>query len=441
MANALSPTAANIISSLGIRGATVGENLPGFVPVLDDNGKISVKLIPDDAAKLAVAPISDVAFVDPYTSEKDAEKRTGSITAPFVSVMEAASRFVPSGYAKAAGCMAFVLFPGRYTDTLVDFPSSNGFSPLSVYMIGVGECVFTSTNVSITGAFTYSGSEVRSPELFLQNVVLNGVLTVSGVPNVTCLGKTFINDLELGGTGSRLYISADSRVSSTNVTKISFLSEADNVGNTSEVDGDTVEGALNTLGRRKIRVAKVSYGSTGITVDSSVEDVSAKPDSAGYEVYDISERDRVFAQGINDILRNGKFESITAGTIQANSISTTSLTANEINVNSFKMGGYRIQIDAYGYLVVLDEDGTAPEPPDNVVLLRDLSNGATYVLGVSDGRMFLQIDSMANGDGSSGNAGYLDYLTVYDPESGVEYRLYVDNGRLMISILDSSSSS
>ena len=441
MANALSPTAANIISSLGIRGATVGENLPGFVPVLDENGKISVKLIPDDAAKLAVAPISDVAFVDPYTSETDEEKRTGSITAPFSSVEEAARRFFPNSFARAAGRIAFVLFPGSYTDALIDFPYANGFSPLSVYIIGVGECVFTSTNVSITGAFTYSGSEVRSPELFFQNIVSNGEVTVSGVPNVTCIGKTFINYLRLAGTDSRLYISADSRVSGTNVTNISFLSEADNVGNTSEVNGATVESALNTLGRRKIRVAKVSNASTGITVDSSVEDVSAESGSGGYEVYDISERDRVFAKGINDILINGKFKSITAGTIQATSISTTTLTAEEIKVNSLKMGGYRIQIDAYGYLVVLDEDGTAPEPPDNVVLLRDLSNGATYVLGVSDGRMFLQLDSEANGGDSSGPDVYLDYLTVYDPDSGTEYRLHVDNGRLIISIQDSSSSS
>ena len=70
MAN-LSPTAANILSSLGIKGATVGENIAGCVPVLDANGKISVNLIPEGAAKLSVSSISNVVFVESTRESAD----------------------------------------------------------------------------------------------------------------------------------------------------------------------------------------------------------------------------------------------------------------------------------------------------------------------------------------------------------------------------------
>ena len=141
MANALQPTAANIISSLGIKGATVSENLPGYVPVLDATGHLNAKFIPANAEQYAIQPLSDVAFVDPYTTvgfdsegtdvDTDPENmiRIGSIAAPFKSVTEAASRYAPTDAALAGKYAAFMLAPGKYDDGEIAFPSAR--MPLS----------------------------------------------------------------------------------------------------------------------------------------------------------------------------------------------------------------------------------------------------------------------------------------------------------------------
>jgi hypothetical protein len=90
MANALNPTAANIISSLGVKGATSegGEGYSGYVPMLDESGKLSLSFIPQGAAAMAMPPLHDVAFVDPGSNS---ETPTGSIAAPFKTLSDAAS--------------------------------------------------------------------------------------------------------------------------------------------------------------------------------------------------------------------------------------------------------------------------------------------------------------------------------------------------------------
>ena len=431
------PTAANIISSLGVKGAIssipAGEEASkyaGFVPVLDANGMLNAKFIPSDAAQISIPPLSNVAYVDPYTKvneyadDGETRLRVGSVVAPFKSIEEAAANFSPTSDAKAGKYVAFVLAPGKYDDSEIVFQS--GMAPLSVYLIGTGECRFSDniTNLVVSGISSASGG--RRPVLFLQNVYMKGEISVSTGADAVVIGKSYIHQLSVG-SGSKLSLSSDSRVDSTDAGTVSYISEDSRIGNTSGVNGTTVKDALGRLGRRRIRVARLSGISSGIDTGSSsymdILETSSGSDSFG--VFDLRVRDKVFVDAINRLFSERKnivAESVTASSVVADSIKT-----KELRMDSLALGGYRIEIDTYGYLVVSDGSANPPRPPDSVVLLRDTVNGALYLLGVSNGRMYI-----AGADDESSSSDPLDVMTVYDPDSGAEYAVSVEEGRLVI---------
>ena len=420
------PTAANIISSLGVKGAIssipAGEDASkyeGFLPVLDANGRLNANFIPPEAAQISIPTLSNVAYVDPYTDVQEyaadgiTRLRVGSVVAPFKSIEEAAANFSPTEDAKSGKYVAFVLAPGKYEDTEMRFPS--GRSPLSVYLIGTGNCIFASniTTFSIHGMSSASGG--RRPVLFLQNVYMAGEISVSTGADAVVIGKTYVHQLSVG-SGSKVSIASDCRVDSTNAGTVAFLSEDSRIGNTSGVKGDTVKDAVGRLGRRKVRISKITADSSGIDIDSSsfvdVSETSSSGDSFG--VFDLRMRDRVLVESIKRLFDRGKnivADSVTAKTVVADSVRT-----KELRMDSLALGGYRIEIDAYGYLVVSDGSATPPRPPDSVVLLRDTVNGALYMLGVSNGRMYI-----AGADDESSSSDPVDVMTVYDPDSGTEY--------------------
>lgn len=416
MANALSPTAANIISSLGIKGATVSENLSGFVPVLDENGKISVNLIPDDAAKLAVESMSNVVFVDPYTEEDDPSARTGSIVAPFKTISEAASRSTPAG-----DRIAIVLAPGVYGDGGVVFSGS----PKHVYLIGIGECVIDADPMAISGLGA-------APELFLRDISSAHAINVVGSPKITLLGKTYVKNLN-ASEGATLSVSADSRVDSTSISKV-FLASDDRIGNTSSVDGETVKDALGRLDARKIRVAKISGAGSGIDVWSSYEDIGASS-FGGFDAYDMRARDSALVGAIKDLyskFRNLNAESVTAETITA----TGTLNANTLSIDVLRLGGYNVEIDTYGYLVIAE---SAPHGHDDGAwILRDVGDGSLWLLGVEGGRMFVERyyeDSpYGSSDSSDSSSGYpyevVDEIDLLDGSD--TYEVTIVNGRMVI---------
>lgn len=431
------PTAANIISSLGVKGAIssipAGEDASkyeGFLPVLDANGRLNANFIPPEAAQISIPTLSNVAYVDPYTDVQEyaadgiTRLRVGSVVAPFKSIEEAAANFSPTEDAKSGKYVAFVLAPGKYEDTEMRFPS--GRSPLSVYLIGTGNCIFASniTTFSIHGMSSASGG--RRPVLFLQNVYMAGEISVSTGADAVVIGKTYVHQLSVG-SGSKVSIASDCRVDSTNAGTVAFLSEDSRIGNTSGVKGDTVKDAVGRLGRRKVRISKITADSSGIDIDSSsfvdVSETSSSGDSFG--VFDLRMRDRVLVESIKRLFDRGKnivADSVTAKTVVADSVRT-----KELRMDSLALGGYRIEIDAYGYLVVSDGSATPPRPPDSVVLLRDTVNGALYMLGVSNGRMYI-----AGADDESSSSDPVDVMTVYDPDSGTEYAVSVEEGRLVI---------
>ena len=440
-----SPTAANIIASLGVKGAISGipageaaSNYAGFVPVLDANGKLNAKFIPSEVVSLSIPPLSNVAFVDPYTNISEfsngVRARVGSASAPFKSISEAAANFVPTSDALAAKYVAFMLAPGKYEDVEMRFPT--GKAPLSVYLIGLGECSFASniTNFAIYGmSSTISG---RRPVLYIQNLYMAGTISVSTGSDAVVLGKSYIHELSIG-SGNKLSLAAESRVDSTDAGTVAYLTEDSRIGNTSGVKGATVGEAVGRLGRRRIRMANVTADSSGFNIGSSsytdLTEGSSSGDSFGF--FDLRERDRVFVEGINRLFKRGVFDAVVANAVTAKNVVADVVKTKELRMDALSLGGYRLEIDAYGYLVISDGSANPPRPPDSVVMLRDTEDGALYLLGVSNGRMYIT----GADDSSSGTP--MDVMTVYDPDSGSEYAVTMEDGRLVIRLVESSASS
>ena len=423
----IDPTATNIISSLGIKGATVSENSPGFVPILDENGKISANLIPANAAELAVKSLSNVAYIDPGTEVAE-ENRKGSIIAPFKSLYEASRRFGAADGLMQGENVAFVLASGEYSDSSVDFDIGN--NPSGLFLIGLGECVFLQNQFWVTGVSASSGN----PTVCIQGIKFRNTLAINSSADVFVLGHSEVNTLN-ANSGSVLHLSCDSKVYSTSIDDVSYLSEASRVGysrrgdSSSSFPDGTVGKELDRLRKRKIRVSNITVGSHGFDVGSSYSDVSEES-SSGVDIFDMRGRDRELLEGINELFDKGK--DIVAETVTAETVVADVINVKTLRMDSLALGGYRITIDMYGYLVVTDGSATPPRPPDSVILLRD-TDGSVYMLGISNGRAYV-----APADESSAAD---DAITIYDPDSGYEYGLSMSDGRLIITRKDNGSGS
>lgn len=451
MANALSPTAANIISSLGIKGATVVDALPGYVPVLGPDGKLSADFIPEDAALSALPSLSDAAFVDTNT-EVEQSVRKGSIEAPYKTLSEAAANFRPSASSQSAKTVSFILAPGIYgvdgNDT-VEFPPgwnvepSRG-NPSKVYLIGIGGCVL-SNGIVVSGMDTSSGQT-----LVVQNIDIgSNNLTVLGNATVVLLGKTYIGGSLSSGSevieGVRvqkeigvLRISADSHVGSPYASSIEYISNSSKIGNTSGVRGSaTVKDALDRLDSRKIRLTRISGSGSGITAGSSYE-LSAES-AGGHDVYNIGERDIALVNAIRELY--GKFENIDAQTVTAVDIEATgTLKANTLSIDVLKLGGHDIEIDNYGYLVVSNVSPSVPD--DGAVILRDLApgDGRLWLVGVYEGRMFVERYYEDRTEWSSSSSSYEYPYNVVDEidllDGTKNYKVTIVGGQMQIEAVN-----
>lgn len=428
MADARKPTAANIISSLGVKGAI--SRIPhgadasayaNFVPVLDENGKLSVDFIPSSVVEKVVRTISNVAVVDPNT-EVEEDNRSGSTVAPFKTLHEAASKV---GFDSAGRCVV-LLMPGKYSgndNAYMDFRGLGKF----VAIVGIGTCEISSGTFNIYGV---SGGQV-----FLQNITTNNNVQVYYSSGIACLGRTYI-----GGTLTvgqiTLKLSSEARVNSTDAKAIQYLSDSDHIGNTSNVPGATVSKALDRLHSRKIRVTKASVGDSGIDIgSSSFEDIKADSDGST-DIYDLRRHDEVFIQGLNKI--SERMTNLVAETVTAKRIVADEIQVDSLKMNALTLGGYKLGIDTYGYLVVLDGDSEIT-PPKGVILIEDTGssgNGEIYALSVSNGRLYIGDDF-----GSSSSPEVLRQFTVIDSRTGEEYAVTCVNGRLFIDIVAGSGDS
>jgi len=450
MADTILPTAANIISSLGIKGATVSDALPGYVPVLGPDGKLSADFIPADAALSALPGLSDAAFVDPNT-DVEQRLRKGSIEAPYKTLSEAAEKFRPSASSQSAKNVAFILAPGVYGvdgNTSVDFPQGwndefpDRGNPLKVYLIGIGVCRF-SNDIVVSGMDASSGQT-----LVLQNVDIGTHnLTVLGNATVVLLGKTYIGgSLSAGSSDSEgtrvqlnvgvLRLSADSYVGSPFASSIDYISKDARIANTSGVRGSaTVKEALDRLDARKIRFSRIYGSGSGLTAGSSY-DVSAES-AGGYDVYRAVDRDMALVSAIRNLY--GKLSNINAQTVTAVDIEATgTLKAKTLSIDVLKLSGYEVEIDNYGYLVVSDDHPLHPD--DGAVILRDLApgDGRLWLVGVYDGRMF--IDPYYE-DGSISSSSSYDYpysvVDEIDLQDGTtKYKVTIAGGQMQIETVN-----
>lgn len=423
MAN-ISPTAANIIASLGIKGVTDGtdraELQRGYLPMLGADGKLSPEFIPASAAEMSVPPLSDVKFVDSGVAVA-ADHRNGSIAAPFKTIAEAA------GSVNATSRIAIVITPGSYNESSISFPYSD-----EVYLIGIGKCVLTGSTTAIS---MRSGAK-----LFLQEIDAgaNG-LSVTGASEIACLGETHIGTLTADGITLRM--SAESRVDSTSAAKI-YLATDSHVGNTSEVHGATVCDALTRLGRRRIRVANISADSSGIDVgSSSYVDIPASSYGSGVEVFDLRGHDMVMVDFLNRLAKNSR--DIVAETVTAKTITADEFKTRKLEMDYMAIGGYLLTVDAYGYLVVATDGSESssyppvPGPsPDDIIIRDSVLDDVFYRLGVERGRMYI---ANAEQDGSSPYPVRTE-LTITDSYTGLEYQVRMENRRMVIAGFGSSSS-
>lgn len=275
--NTLNPTVANILSSLHIKGASVegGASKAGFVPVLDEHGKLKVSTIPVEAIsemELDV-PALNVAFVDASTTS---ETRTGSIASPFASLSEAAAYEYETG----KYFTDFVIVAGSYGDEEVGIRHTTSGK---IRIFGLGSVEFTTLKF-----FGYKPGSIFE----LDNITVASQLNFAGsatTVSATFTGSGSIHSILLSEDEAALslYVGADFSIGSVSPTEnitVSYLSGSSRVANNSTtVAGATVTDALDSLRAIKIKIPKFTADSTGIHADSSsYEDISVPPGGDTY---------------------------------------------------------------------------------------------------------------------------------------------------------------
>lgn len=416
-----SSTAANIISSLGVKGATWcippgtdGASFGGFVPVLGPGGKLDISFIPEGAAELSVQRLHNVVIVDPGTT---ATTRTGSIIAPFKTISEAAAALVID--AEAESDYTILLTPGVY-DAQEDASVLFAASPKAVYIIGLGKCQLKHAATTFSG-IDYGGS------LTLVNICTTGNISVPNCASVTCRGVTSISGTLSTLSTSVLYLAPEAFIATTTANEVRYLSDTGRIGNSSNVaDSKTASDALNRLNSRLVRVSTMTEDEDGHLVEGAAEDIPAAADSSkNLDFYDLSHHEHTLVAKINnlvDLSKNGVAE-----TLQAKTVTADSIYAKELRINAINLGGYLLAVDAFGYLVVSDS-GTPPDPPSEAILIRDSDTGIVYKIGMSDGRLYI-VDEYDDQD-DPGEVSTI--IPIVDSETGLKYEVFMESGRLMV---------
>lgn len=403
---AYNPTAANILSSLGIKGAALEGTIQaaGCVPVLDENGKLPASFIPEGEIQqaLTVLPLNKVAFVDPATTST---VKNGSIANPFASI----------GAAASAGFPAIVLARGTYSDEQITF-SGIGNSSETVYLIDLGGASFTSRAMLVNGL-------PGTSTVVLVDVRYHGTLRFGCNVNVVCRGLTDVLTMTAseGFSISTLSLDATSNVSSPNATTITSLDKASQVGY--DPGGDkNVSTALDNLKGRKVRVLNFAAGSSGL------EDAGSSDVAAADGRFDLSEHDRQLMEAANEaFLHRGEavdFDHIVAQTVEANTID-----GDEVNAGILTIDGLKIRIDEYNYLVVDDgEESSSSSYSEPGMYLEDVTTGIVYEIGIRGGRMFAR-----NTEQDSSSYVAPTEIRMKDEETGEIYALTVNDGVLVVS--------
>lgn len=341
--NPFTPTAANVIASLGIRGASVtgGTGMAGYVPVLGENGRLdgSTFDVEELAKSLDIAPLTDVAYVD-YGSEHTAP--TGALLAPFKSLKDA----------MAEGFQNYII---AGTPAEAEVVSVNAVTDSPVRIFSLHETAF--------GNLTFTGYKSGQRFTFL-NISADSLVFSSESPcSLVFLGRGTIAKL-VGQTTDRLdpskysiselAYSAEYEIKSKQyVASERLLDISSRVANSStEVQGTTVADATTRLSKRTITVPTfTNEKNVGLVEGQKTVEVTQGP-ADGRDDYRLTGTG--LAEAANGIFHKDNDSPVYAD-ITAATVTATDITANSVKTASMTLGDTTLVIDADGFLVVKED--------------------------------------------------------------------------------------
>lgn len=336
-ANNYSPTLANILSSLKIKGASVtgGSGKSGFVPVLGPNGKLDTSTIPIDSISgmLEVPILNDIAVVD---STADASAATGSIAAPFKTLLAASQ----------AGFKNFLLIGGNYGDDSATL--SNTVTKIRIFSIG------TSTFDTLTFSRYANGAFFE-----LYNVIASTKMefTSSSQCSVSLLGNGLTGKVSAPESiDLRLFIDPTYRVDSLegDYITVTYLAKGSRVENDSvKVPGDTVTDAIDSLSDRKVRIPNFTSDANGLHAPTYT-DVSV---TSLINTYELQSFGIALANAINSIFHKDGDSPIYVDVTADNMTVTNNITSRSVKTNELKLSVSGVEkavvkIDADNFLII-----------------------------------------------------------------------------------------
>lgn len=345
MANAYSPTAANVLSSLGVNGASIegGTAKSGYVPILDASGKLDISTLPMDliSARIEVPALDNAIYVDAKAGQSGVPYvPTGSIVAPFASLREAA----------ATGASGFVLVSGsdyaidsvtmNTEDAVIKLSStgSSSYGSLAFYGYRPGSC-FILENISVGELSFRASCSCR--------VILTGHCTIRKIKGETAdpsdpMSEKYLSEVVIGPSAEVIDIDSS-------VNYVSYWTTSDRLTNSSSVVGKTVSDATDRLGQRHIRTAVFTADASGIHA-SGTQDVTAAEED-GYDCHDITESSKSLAAAANATFYKRNDSPKFSNTVVADLAAEVAVSAPEISAESFYVNDVRMTVTD-GFLTI-----------------------------------------------------------------------------------------
>lgn len=311
--NRFDTTAANILSSLKVRGASLtgGRGKEGYVPVLGSDGTLDLSVIPSDSASalIDIAALRTTAFVDANASYPSGVSPTGSIAKPFKTLKAAAD----------AGFGNFVLVGGAFgTETVSVSNAQHGV----VRIFSLGQSTFDALTLSgYTSGTVFEFSDVS----VLATLMFSGQMPC----RVSLLGDGSVRTLRaLNSASVDATVDAGFVVEDTiGDVDIAYGASSDRIANASSVAGDTVSDALDAVGVRKVRIPVFTYDETGVHADDYVDIAASDGLYSLLGLANIAEAvTTLFHKDGDDVAYNDvQATDVRAGSVVADSTTTESL--------------------------------------------------------------------------------------------------------------------
>jgi len=352
--NKNNPTAANILSSLEVKGATSvgGAEQEWKLPVLNGEGVLDTSLLPIEriSESIDVPTLGDTAYVDPSAgADVEGYQGTGSIVKPFRTLDEAASynaggktfaNFLLVSGSPADYSSAHPNFATRETIIRIFSTGTVQFGSLSFDWL-VPETRFILNNISVSSVF-----HLRTE--------LACLVQITGASSIGTLRGSVDNSGGLPQMLTDVEIDPSVKILSfTNIKSLGYLASGIRIANgSSRVRGETVAEATDTLGNRRIRIPKFTADVYGVHI-GSVEDVQADSDSSDdYELHDITDIGYTLTEALNSTFYK-KGDSPEFNSVTASKVRTDMLTAStSVRTEKTILGHTPIYVDTDNFLMI-----------------------------------------------------------------------------------------